>query len=163
MAFEEVNVTSAKNALNSCLNTINYDKSLQIFINIQNKEIWNSSSKDILKDALNILTNTKYKNLKNKINTYLLAINQIEEYQNVQRQLNELNSQIKELESKLNSAKNDKKKYEINKEKNSTKLKQAKSNINNYSSKLTKLYNRRGELEREMASLKSQVELKINS
>lgn len=163
MAFESVNVTSARNALNSCLNTISYSKSSRIYVNIQNNEIWNSSSRDVLKEALKTLTNIKYKELKDKINTYLLAINQIEGYQNAQASLNEVNNQIKELESKISTAKSNKRSYERNKEKYSSKLSQTKKDIYNYSNQLTQLYNRRRELENEMASLKSQIELKINS
>lgn len=163
MAFEEVNVTSARNALNSCLNTINYSKTSQIITNIQNNDIWNTKSRDVLKEALDKMINIKYKELTNKLNLYLTTIGLIEQYKNLQNQLNEVNKKIEALESKLSTAKKNKKIYEKNKNDNASKIKQTQNNINNYTSQLNQLYTQKQDLENKMASLKSQIESNINA
>lgn len=163
MAFEGVNVTSARNALNSCMNTISYSKTSQIISNIQNNDIWNTSSRDVLNEALNKLINIKYKDVKEKINLYLTTVGLIEQYQNLQNQLNDVNNKIKELENKLTTEKSNKRTYEKNKEKNASKIKQAQGNISSYTTKLNQLYKQQQDLENRMATIKSQIESNVNA
>lgn len=86
MAFESVNVTSLRNALNQCKNTINHSSTTELITSISNTSVWQSSSQKKLKTALTKLENERYKDLENKINKYLEVVSYIERYKELQRE-----------------------------------------------------------------------------
>lgn len=96
MAFENVNVTSLRNAINSCKKSLDKTTIQEITNNISNSNVWTSDAQSNLKNALNKLSNTRYKALEDKLNEYLKIADYIEEYQI-------LNSSNSSLLSKSNS------------------------------------------------------------
>lgn len=101
MAFENVNVDNLKSALNSCKNSINYSISKSLISSISNRNVWQSDSKMVLKNALDTLVNTRYRDLKNKISDYQTAVKYIEEYQELKKKNQSLTAENSRLSSKL--------------------------------------------------------------
>ena len=107
MAFENINVISLKNAINSCINSINYNSSKEIINKISGSDIWNTESKKNFERALTKLINIRYLELENKLKNYLKIADRIEEYQklssvnastqieltNIMNELNELTNE----------------------------------------------------------------------
>lgn len=107
MAFENINVISLKNAINSCMNSINYNSSKEILNKISGSDIWNTESKKNFERALTKLINIRYLELENKLKNYLKIADKIEEYQklssvnassqieltNIMNELNELTNE----------------------------------------------------------------------
>lgn len=107
MAFENINVISLKNAINSCINSINYNSSKEIINKISGSDIWNTESKKNFERALTKLINIRYLELENKLKNYLKIADKIEEYQklssvnastqielaNIMNELNELTNE----------------------------------------------------------------------
>lgn len=107
MAFENINVISLKNAINSCMNSINYNSSKEIINKISGSDIWNTESKKNFERALTKLINIRYLELENKLKNYLKIADKIEEYQklssvnassqieltNIMNELNELTNE----------------------------------------------------------------------
>ena len=103
MAFENVNVSSLKNSINSCIDSINYSSSKEIIGKISSNNIWQTSSRDNFKRALTKLVDVRYKNLEKKLKDYLKIADMIEEYQKLsnnqsasQLKLAQINAQINE-------------------------------------------------------------------
>lgn len=107
MAFENINVISLKNEINSCMNSINYNSSKEILNKISGSDIWNTESKKNFERALTKLINIRYLGLENKLKNYLKIADKIEEYQklssvnassqieltNIMNELNELTNE----------------------------------------------------------------------
>ena len=108
MAFENVNVTSLRNALNNCEDRINYSRSKELINNISNPNVWQSDSQPILKEALQKLINVRYKDLEGKLEDYKLACNYIEEYQELAKQNQNLLATNKSLQRDLYNDDNEK-------------------------------------------------------
>lgn len=101
MAFENVDVARLKKALIECKNSINYKTSEDLINSISNDSVWISSSQKNLKDALSKLSNTRYKNLEDKLNCYITVASYIEEYQNLQKENVFLEKQYDSLSNNL--------------------------------------------------------------
>lgn len=137
MAFENINTELLKNAINSCISSIDYSSSKQIVTDITNNNIWGTASRDNFKKAMEKLINVRYKDLENKLNEYLKLVEQIEKYKSIsdsnvalQLQLSTLNASLATLDSENDSDITDKIdsiKSEINS--NEVTLASLKSNI----------------------------------
>lgn len=101
MAFENVDVSSLRNALIQCKNSINYSTINELLNNISNVSIWQTSAQVNLKNALTKLANERYKNLEYKINSYFDIVSYIEKYQNLQNENVSLESQYSSLSDRL--------------------------------------------------------------
>lgn len=101
MAFENVNVDSLRNALNSCKNAINHSISENLIGNIEESSNWVSSAKHNLNKSLNTLTNERYKSLEQLIDKYLEVTNYIGEYKQLEQENKELSQQYNNLSSRL--------------------------------------------------------------
>lgn len=101
MAFENVNVDSLRNALNSCKNSINHTISENLIGNIEESSNWVSSAKHNLNKSLNTLTNERYKSLEQLIDKYLEVTNYIGEYKQLEQENKELSQQYNNLSSRL--------------------------------------------------------------
>lgn len=101
MLFENVDVTSLKKALIECQNSINYGTTEELINNISNDSVWNSLSQANLKEALNKLSNVRYKDLEEKLNCYINVASYIEEYQNLQLKNVLLEKEYNSLSDKL--------------------------------------------------------------
>ena len=140
MAFENVNVTSLRNALNNCEDRINYSRSKELINNISNPNVWQSDSQPILKEALEKLINVRYKDLEGKLEDYKLACNYIEEYQELAKQNQNLLATNKSLQRDL---------YNDDNEKNSS----IERKINNNKGQINSNENRMEVLERQVNEL----------
>ena len=98
MAFENVDVTSLRNALTSCKNSINYNTSKELIDSVSSS-VWQTSSQKKLNKSLKALTNTRYKELENKLNDYIEAVSYIEQYKSYE-------NENKTLQNKYNSLNN---------------------------------------------------------
>lgn len=101
MNFENVDISSLRNALIQCKNAIDHSATDELINNISNPSVWQASSQINLKKALTKLINERYKNLENKINSYLNIVSSIEEYQNLQKENLSLENQYSSLSNKL--------------------------------------------------------------
>lgn len=101
MAFENIDVSSMKNALTQCKNTVNHSITDELMNDISNASVWQTSAQTNLKNALTKLRNERYKNLENKINSYFSVVSYIEKYQNLQKENVSLESQYSSLSNKL--------------------------------------------------------------
>lgn len=101
MAFESVNTTSLRNALNQCKNSINHNTSKELINSISNKNTWESESQENLKRALTALNDVRYSELEETINNYLSIVNDIERYQTLQKTNTSLRQQCNNLQRSL--------------------------------------------------------------
>lgn len=96
MALQDIDVASLRGAINACLSSLDNSYSTEIASSLASDSVWSGQAKSNLKQALETLSTTRYDELKEKLNAYLLVADSIEEYQT-------LYSEIKELESKLSN------------------------------------------------------------
>jgi len=101
MAFESVNVSSLRSALMQCKNSINHSTTNNLISSISNPNVWQSSSQTNLKNALTKLENERYKDLENKIDSYLVVVSYIERYKNLQSENSSLENQYNSLSHRL--------------------------------------------------------------
>lgn len=104
MAFENVNVSSLRSALNSCKNSINYSGTDSTINTISNNNNWNSISRNKFKDGLTHLVNVDYKRLKDTLDRYYQIVNYIEDYKELQSENSSYNNQISKLNSEISNA-----------------------------------------------------------
>lgn len=100
MAFENINVSSLKNALNSCKNSINNNISKELKNSVMNSDVWHCDARNNLRGSLNELENL-YNKLTDKINHYLSIANEIEKYQQLVAQNKKLDSEYDTLSGRL--------------------------------------------------------------
>lgn len=101
MAFENVDVSSLRNALTQCKNSINHSTTDELMNNISNASVWQTSAQTNLKNALTKFGNERYKNLEDKINSYFTIVSYIEKYQNLQKENVSLENQYSSLSNRL--------------------------------------------------------------
>lgn len=101
MAFEDVDVSSLRNALTQCKNSINHSTTDELTNNITNASVWQTSAQTNLKNALTKFENERYKDLENKINGYFNIVSYIEKYQNLQKENVSLENQYSSLSNRL--------------------------------------------------------------
>ena len=101
MAFENVSVVSLKSAINSCKQSINYSVTNELISNISSGNVWNFSAKNNLKNALNILCNTRYKDLIACLDKCSTVATYIEQYKEKELEIKGYQSQISNLTSKI--------------------------------------------------------------
>lgn len=100
MAFENVNTSSLKYALNSCKNSINRSISENLSNSIINNNIWYCDSRNKLKRAIDRNMEI-YDRLESQIDEYLQVANKIEEYKNLEEENRNLRNEYRSLEGRL--------------------------------------------------------------
>ena len=101
MRFENVDVNSLKNAINSCRNAINYTASSTLINEIMDGNAWLCTSRNNLKNAFSRLINEYYKDLENTLNHYNTVANLIEEYKEKSFQNGNLENEYNRLKNRL--------------------------------------------------------------
>ena len=101
MAFENIDVSSLKNAIISCKNSLNHSTSQNLISQISESGIWQSDSQKKLINALEKLNNVRYKELETKLNNYLGMVSLIEEHQTLEKENKNLDTQYSSLKDKL--------------------------------------------------------------
>lgn len=101
MAFESVNTVSLRNAINNCKTNMNNNNVIELNNKISNNNVWMNSARDNLKKAFTDLTNVKYKELTEKLDSYLMVTNYIDEYKRLQEENEYLYNRINYLRTRL--------------------------------------------------------------
>lgn len=101
MAFENVNVTSLKNALIQCKNSIDHSTTNGLINDVSNSSVWECEAKNNLKSALEKLENERYKELEDKIDSYINVASDIEKYQKLEQENDTLQVKYNNLSNKL--------------------------------------------------------------
>ena len=100
MAFENVDVGSLRSAINTSINNLNNNLSY-VSSSITNSMVWQCDAKNTLKNALDKLQNTRYKELKDKLDKYKNIPNLIEEYQKLKKENENLRNTNNSLNGRL--------------------------------------------------------------
>ena len=137
MALQDIDVASLRGAINACLNSLDNSYSTEIASSLASDSIWSGQAKNNLKQALETLSTTRYDELKEKLNSYLLVADSIEDYQT-------LYNDISDLESKLSNKR--------------TSLYYMKNNTSTKSNTETNLRNEISSLEADISEKKSTLE-----
>ena len=101
MAFENVDVGQLRSSLNDCKNSLKYSTSQSLTKGITNSSVWQSSAQENLKKALSKLTDERYKELEDKIDSYLGIASLIESYKELEKNNIDLQSEIDNLYKNL--------------------------------------------------------------
>ena len=101
MSFEKVNVNSLKQALQYCKNNLKTSKIKELASDVASDNSWQTDSKNQLKQALNTLANTRYKELEKTLDKYIQAASKIDQYQDLERENKQLLQQNQSLNTKL--------------------------------------------------------------
>lgn len=99
MAFENVNVLRARSALTSLKNSLNTTKEQTIYSSICNENNWMTLASEPLKKALKQLLDVRYQELSNLIDTYQKIVDYIEEYRDLETEIQELEIEINDEEN----------------------------------------------------------------
>lgn len=100
MAFENIEISSLKNSLNACKDSINNNISINLVGSLADNNIWSCNSKTNLINGLKDL-NSIYEELEKEINNLLGISNLISEYKELQAEVNNLERQYSNLKGKL--------------------------------------------------------------
>ncbi|MBQ3475008.1 MAG: hypothetical protein IJH20_02430 [Bacilli bacterium] len=136
MAYENVDVNKARMAVNSCLNSLRHGACDNFLSGLRNSNEWVADSKSTFLTGIDTLANTRYVELKNYLNKCLVALDNIEKYQNLQNQTATYNSQI---QGKRTELKNQKERYNKMDDKTTTEAKNTKKKIDTLESDIKSL------------------------
>lgn len=106
MAFEDVNVERLRSAIRACKSSINYSSEKEIINTLSNDNVWQCQSKTKLKVAMQTLTNERYAELKEKLETYETIVNNIEKYQALVKDNKSMVNESMNLQRRINNTKN---------------------------------------------------------
>lgn len=137
--FDDVDVGSLKNAINSCKNAINYKTTQRLISDIASSSIWNAGCKSNLQTAMQKII-TRNKEIKNMLTGYLSVASLIGEYQTLEKEEKELEADCDYYRKMMDDDEEDydyyssklskaKQRIRIIKEKKETILNQIKSSI----------------------------------
>ena len=101
MAYENVDVTRAKNAINQCLNSINHTASSDLLSSLSGSTNWVADSKKNFSNAVDTLVNTRYRELEAYLKKCLTNLDNIEKVQQMQSQNASYSNQISAKEQEL--------------------------------------------------------------
>lgn len=94
MAFENVDVKRARSALQDLKNSLIYNEEQSIYDSISNESNFKTLASNPLKDGLKKLIENRYKELVILIETYQKIVDYVEEYQELDKKVSRLKSQI---------------------------------------------------------------------
>lgn len=136
MAYESIDVSKARNAINNCLNSLRHNASDKYLYELRTSKEWVADSKSTFLTGLDTLVNTRYVELKNYLNKCLTALDNIEKYQKMQSLSTTYNSQLAGKRVELDEQK---KKYNKIDDKTTTEAKNIKKKIDNLESDIKSL------------------------
>lgn len=157
MAFENVNVSSLKNSINSCIDSINYSSSKEIIEKISSNNIWQASSRDNFKRALTKLVDVRYKNLEKKLKDYLKITDMIEEYQKLSNNQSASQLKLAQINAQINETSDFIKNYN-NTTGNADELNTKKSNLNKLVAQKESIKKNINGNDTSLATIKSNIE-----
>ena len=136
MAYDDISVTSAKNAIINCKNSLNYTKSQAILSGLNVSTYWDAESRTTFSNGIDLLINTKYKDLETYLDKCLTSLDYIEEYKGVQSDVDYYNDQINRKNQELD---NKRYRYYCLSNKNSMEAYRLKSEMNDLSNDIDDL------------------------
>lgn len=86
MAYENIDVTSARNSINNCLNSLTHSTSDNFLSTLPSSTNWVADSKDTFVAAINKLVNVRYKELEDYLKQCLTSLDYISKIQELQAQ-----------------------------------------------------------------------------
>ena len=154
MAYESVDVTRAKNAINNCLNSIRHETSSDIINNLPNNSNWVADSKTTFTGAVGKLVNTRYKDLEDYLKKCLTTLDNIQSYKDLQSQNDTINYQINSKTNELNNLK-----YIYNKmnDKTTADAKNTKTRITNLEREIRNLNSKKEDNSGDMSRLNNSI------
>lgn len=102
--YSDIDVESAKTAINNCKEAINYESSNDIAKNGIPTSAWDADSNQILVNALDKLVTVKYKALIDELDSSLERIKNIQNIQELESQSSYYDSQIRSVNYELEEA-----------------------------------------------------------
>lgn len=121
MAFKNVNVSSLKQSISSCKDAIDYSTTKYIINNLSSN-VWEAESRNTLKNALNKLIDTRYKELEDYLNKCSEVIRLIEQYKEVEEKIEECDASIANYQAKIDKAHRNAYKYKVKEGDNLSKI-----------------------------------------
>ena len=154
MAYENVDVDRAKNAINNCLNSIKHTASSNMITDLPSNNNWVAESKSTFVGALDKLVNTRYSELETYLKKCLQTLDKISSYKSLQSQNATLNSQINSKTTEYNNTK-----YKYNKldDKTTTEAKNLKSKMESLDREIRNLKSKRDDNAGDMSSLNNAI------
>ena len=156
MAYENVDVSRAKNAINNCLNSIRHAASDDIISQVPGSTNWVSDSKSTFVSAVDKLVNTRYKELVDYLNKSLKTLDQIDNYKKLQTQNASYDSQIRSKSSELNTLRN---KYNRMDDKSTTEARNTKTKIDRLDREIRDLNNKKSNNSNDMGSINKNISI----
>ena len=156
MAYENVDVSRAKNAINNCLNSIRHAASDDITSQVPGSTNWVSDSKSTFVSAVDKLVNTRYKELVDYLNKSLKTLDQIDNYKKLQTQNASYDSQIRSKSSELNTLRN---KYNRMDDKSTTEARNTKTKIDRLDREIRDLNNKKSNNSNDMGSINKNISI----
>lgn len=160
MAYENINVTSLRSSINSCLNSINYTKINQIINQISSNDIWNADSKSTFKNALEKLID-RNEQLEKELKNYLNVVNLIEEYQKLDTKNVNSSSDLSNINKELSVLNQIDRNYSNQGKQNSNEAINNRQKITNLNNKINNINSKINSNKNEMNSLKSKIDAMI--
>ena len=99
--YSKVNISNAREAINYIINHLNYSASENIIDSLSDTSYWQGNSKLTFTKALNKQKDTNYKKLEQKLDDYLIIINYMESWQQLNNDNKNYAQKRDEAESKI--------------------------------------------------------------
>lgn len=97
MAFERVDVVRLRTALNNCVSSLSKQEEQQITNSCVNAQVWQSTSRDHWKQAMEQLTNVDYVAIEEELKKGFRVADLIEKYQQYQESVREMEERVERL------------------------------------------------------------------
>ena len=156
MAYENVDVGSAKTAINQLKSSINYNSSKQILNDLGSNESWSANSKNNLKNAINTLINTRYKDLENYLEKCMTNLSKIESVKQMQAQNASYEGQINSKRTEYNNAK---RQYDSMPDKSTPEAIRLKTKIDQLNRDINNLQNEKNKNGSNLASAQNGIDI----
>lgn len=154
MAYENVDVASAKTAINQCLNSLHHDYSSQMISDLKSNSNWISESKNTLINATETLVNVRYKELEEYLKKCLVNLDNIAKVQEMQSQGASYSSQIDNKRTELNRLN---KQYSAIGDKTTPEVKDMKNKIDRLNSEIRTLDSKKNSTANDLASINRNI------
>jgi len=104
MDFENVNAAQLQGALDACLGSLDYSTSQDLITSVVDSSIWNASSRETLRRALETLVNERYKALEELLGRYKSVAGWMGDHRILAERNHQLRNDISSETSRMNTA-----------------------------------------------------------
>ena len=120
MAYENVNVASARQAINGMISGLNCSESSNIVNRLSTDSFWKADSKKVLSNALGILVNDRYGDIRSTLEKYNKILDKIEEYKSIQTDYNSKSQSLSNMKNQYDRLKYNDKQFSNSKKSNTS-------------------------------------------